>query len=72
MHVVNRYSPVSLWLVGSALFALLLQPTPLRTVEPNAPVLACCLAQAETKKDRETSCVTLVVRGMMKSKSGAT
>ncbi len=63
---------MSHWLVGSALFVLLLQPTPLRSVERNAPVLACCLAQAEMKKDREIPCVTLVVRGMMKSKSGAT
>lgn len=70
--MVNGYRPVSHWLVGSALFALLLQPAPLHSVELNAPVLGSRMAQAGTKKDRDTSCVTLVVRGMMKSKSGAT
>ena len=59
-------------LIIAALFAVLVKPTPLRSVELNLPVLACCMTPAETKKDRETSCVTLVVRGMMKSKSGAT
>ena len=59
------------WVVV-ALFGFLLLPAHLSATAFSPSVPGGVEAQAEREQDRETSCVTLVVRGMMKSKSGAT
>ncbi len=59
------------WVVV-ALLGFLLVPAHLNATGFSPSVPGGVEAQAEREQDRETSCVTLVVRGMMKSKSGAT
>ena len=57
------------WLLLAALFAVLLRPD---AVEAGWSCRLALVLTTDGEKDRDPECLTLLVRGMMKSKSGAT